>query len=739
MKMDTRGVWQFPWGHCAFVLSLLSSGLPAPAWAQEAELALEPMIIVAKRPAAIADRPSSTVLDAAQLHERSSAGLDDLLASIPGVQANPGEPGQSVPTLRGIGTSTSSALLGTQQATTGIYLDDVPLTSPFGFVGTPDLTDFSIGRLEVMRGPQGVLYGSSSLGGAIQYVLAKPAWGQQHASLQAGVDLPSTGGLGTRSRASVDLPFADNEGALRVEAVQRHVPGYVDNLGTGQIRANALSREGLTATARWWAGGGTVVDATYLHQYQQFDDAAAVSPDPQKLEISTPSASRQSSRFDLARLQIDTPLAPGESLTSITALLRQQREATDDFTRDSRSVGAVYGPLLGLGPLPLLPLVQSLTLQPTRNQAVSQELRVTSDGRAGIGFVAGLFLQTTRFDNDTSSIATNGEALWGPAAFLLPHNQVDSELIHARAQENALFGEIHLPGPGNLDISLGGRAYRTAVAYGATLSFLGQATIGSPETHESGFTPRLGLTLPMGPHTLYASVAGGYRFGGVNFNPPALTPYRSDKLLDYEVGVHLKPADPLKVDLTAFLIDWRDAQVSTLLGGALPVIGVANVGQARSTGVEAAWQWQTPMAFDLSGALAGTDAHTLSPFRTAQGSTVPADAMLPGTPRWQTQLAVGRSFAAADDVRGRAVISHAWVGARVFDIEGSARAPSYQRLDASLSFTRGPWELAGRVSNLTNIRGIAGAEVVNRPGLAGFTDWYLVPPGNVGVMLGRAW
>lgn len=709
--------------------------LPAVATGQTTDATLGRVIIVGKREVASTSQPATTVLDATELRERRASSLEELLAGVPGVQPNPGEPGNSLPTLRGIGTTTSSELLGTQQATTGLYVDEVPLTSPFGFLGTPDLTGFSLDRVEVMRGPQGVLYGSASLGGAIQYMLGRPRRGQRRASVVAGAGLPSTGGLASSAHAWLDMPLADPAASLRLEAFQRRVPGYVDNLGTGRADANALRRQGVRAAARWWVDGSTVVDASLLHQRQQFDDTQAVSPDRSRLAISTPTASQRSDRFSLARLQIDTRLEPRHLLTSITAWLEQQAEPQTDLTRSSGALGNAYGPLLGLGPLPLLPQVRSVTRQPTHGRALSQELRVASDDLDWPRYVAGLFLRATRFDIDSASIAVGGQALWGPGGFLLPDDQLGSLVVHASTRESALFGELQLPGPGDSSISLGGRAFRTDLAYDATLRFLGQTTTGAPRTQERGFTPRLGLELPLGPRpgtaTLYATVATGYRFGGANFNPPALTPYRSDRLVNHELGLRLSPDKALLLDLTAFWIDWRDAQVSSLLAGAVPVIGVANVGQARSRGIEAAWQWQPSRGthdFDISGALAGTDARTRVAFTTDAGTPVAAGARLPGTPRWQTQLRLGHSFDAADGWQGRATLSHAWVGARVFDIEGSTAAPGYARLDTRLAFSRGPWEVAVQIDNLRDVRGVAGAAVVNRPGVAAFTDWILVSP-----------
>ncbi|MCA0240337.1 MAG: TonB-dependent receptor [Proteobacteria bacterium] len=710
--------------------------------ADPADKAPGTITIVGKRPVANAarPRPSTTVLDAAELRERGAGSFEDLLATVPGVQPNPGEPGQSLPTLRGIGTATSSELLGTQQATTGLYVDEVPLTSPFGFLGTPDLTGFGLERLEVMRGPQGALYGAASLGGAIHYVLGRPQRGRQRSGVQFGATLPSTGGLGASAQAWVDVPLDDTAAALRIEGFQRRVPGDVDNLGTGRRNANALRRQGLRAAARWWVDGGTVVDASVLHQRQRLDDTQAVSPDPNRLSIDTPTASSRNDRFSLARLQVETPLAERQVLTSITAWVDQQAEPRTDLTRSSGALGNAYGPLLGLGALPLLPQVQSITRRPTRGRALSQELRLAADDPQGLRYVAGLFLQTTRFDTDSVSIAPGGQALWGPAGFLLPDDRLGSLTVHARTQEQALFGELQLPGPGRSTLSLGGRAFRTALAYDATLRYLGQDTTGAPRTQERGFTPRLGLELPLTPEpggaTLQASVTGGYRFGGANFNPPVLTPYRSDRLVNHELGLRSNAGDAWRWSLTAFWIDWRDAQVSSLLAGAVPLIGVANVGRARSRGVEAQWQWRPAQAlpgFELSGALAGTDARTRVPLITDAGVPVAAGARLPGTPRWQTQLRLSQAFVAVDGWQGRATLSHSWVGARVFDIEGSAGAPGYQRLDARWAFSRGPWETALQIDNLGDQRGVTGAVVVNRPGVAAFTDWILIPPRRLGL------
>ena len=115
-----------------------------------------------------------TAVDGAKLERLGSIDNEDVMKLTPGVQFNKGAADASLLSIRGIGTNTNAGNQGFTQAPTGIYIEDVPFTDPFAFVSVPDLSPFDLERVEVLRGPQGALYGSSSLGGAIRYQLNKP-------------------------------------------------------------------------------------------------------------------------------------------------------------------------------------------------------------------------------------------------------------------------------------------------------------------------------------------------------------------------------------------------------------------------------------------------------------------------------------------------------------------------------------------------------------------------------------
>lgn len=154
-----------------------------------------------------------SALQGGQLEQRGAQDQEDVFKLAPGVQLNKGDPDRALPTMRGVGTVTSTSALATQQGTTGLYIEDVPFTDPWAFVGSADLAPFDLERVEVLRGPQGALYGSASLGGAVAYVLNKPNPKATEFSVLGTVNSTSSGGPGysiysmanLRSKAATSL------------------------------------------------------------------------------------------------------------------------------------------------------------------------------------------------------------------------------------------------------------------------------------------------------------------------------------------------------------------------------------------------------------------------------------------------------------------------------------------------------------------------------------------------------
>src|SRR5436190_774999 len=156
-----------------------SQAAPAPAETENAakadgqDVLPEDIVVVAtKRPEAVRDISGSvTVQTGEQLEKLGAESMEDYLTRTPGVVFNASTPGQGNVTIRGVSTTTGGE---NGQATTGIFINDVPLTDPAFSLGTPDIDTFDVDNVAVLRGPQGTLFGSSSLGGAVNYQATRP-------------------------------------------------------------------------------------------------------------------------------------------------------------------------------------------------------------------------------------------------------------------------------------------------------------------------------------------------------------------------------------------------------------------------------------------------------------------------------------------------------------------------------------------------------------------------------------
>jgi iron complex outermembrane recepter protein len=722
-------IWLAALCAVAPIAATAQSGRPPSDTAMPvASPALDTVTIVGKRQQRRRDVIGAVeILEGGDLEERAARDQEDLFKLTPGVQFNKGQPHQALPTIRGIGTVGNSDLLGTQQATTGFYVEDLPFSDPFGFVGNPDIALFDLQRVELLRGPQGALYGSASLGGAVNYVFNKPDLKAMHSSVLMGVGSVSHGAVTRSLDLMLNAPVKEDVAAIRLVAFDRRDAGYITNLGTRQAQANRLRQHGGRIVGLVQPARGVSVSATALTQRTDNDDSFAVSPDPQQLTRNTPTASWRRNEFSLGKLQLDMALGGGHSLTAIAGVIDKRAYYVSDATRSNEALGAYYGPLLGLGELPRLPVAIASSARPLWSHAVSQELRITG-GDQGLRYVAGALAQRTRFDWRGISVAPGGQSLWGPAGALLANDQIGAIDVQARTTETAVFADGEYRWRNGVSLGLGGRAYRTTLGYSGEATFLGQSAPLRAAIAEHGFTPKLSLKYSFGEHQAYMLASKGYRFGGVNLNPPQMSPYRSDSLWNHEAGLQLVPTATVRVDLSAFIMDWKNAQVSTLLAGPVPFIGVANVGQARSRGVEASLNWQALRGLELLTAVAYTDARTTAAFTASSGALVPAGARLPGTARWQSTLQASYAFAGPAASAGRFVATHSIVGPRVFDIEARSRAAGYSLLDLRLAFAKGPWEASATLGNAFDSRGVGGAAVIYRPRLVSYTDYYVVKP-----------
>jgi outer membrane receptor protein involved in Fe transport len=703
--------------------SLMAAGLVAslPAWAQQAPAASEEadsqkvVITANKRPERQREVAGTvSVIDGTELEKRAARDQEDTLKLTPGVQMNKGDTSSNTITIRGIGTSTTNEGSAGQQGPTGIYLEDVPMSSPIGKGVVIDPLTFDLDRVEVLRGPQGVLFGSGSLGGALRYLFNKPNMNEFQASV-VGSYARVSGGDGDFSLfGMLNAPLATDTAALRVVAFDRRDPGYIDNLGSGTKDANDVHQTGgrLLLTVQPLRNlKATLVAST---QKTEQGDTFSVSPDPNRLEHTAPNNSTRSTTSDFFSLTIDADIG-GHTITSITGHWSNETEALIDDTELFASVGVV--------------VPQVIRTSTGKSDATSQELRIASNPGGAFNYLAGVFYQTS--DGSSRGTQVDPSALFGIATL------VDLTSTGG-GTERAVFFDTEYNFGGGWSAGAGARYYRTTTESSQDGTTFGQPSPSNPpDGRDSGTTPRVSVKYRFGENLWYALASKGYRYGGVNGTAP-FEPFKSDSLWSYETGVRLVPMAGLQLDLAAFYLDWTDAQFTyfSIVNG-LPSGSIGNVGEARSTGIEAALRYKATQSLDFYASVAYTDAETTADTEipAGRGSVLaPSGSRLPGTPRLQAALQGNWRFAGPFDSQGRLNATYTHVGDRVMFLGGNKPADSFDTLDLGLNLSRENWTLFAGVANVTDERGVL--SITGAPaGVGTFAQYFLQRPRTMTVSL----
>jgi outer membrane receptor protein involved in Fe transport len=643
---------------------------------------------------------SVTALQGGDLESKGVRDHEDLFRLTPGVQYSKGEGDSSVITIRGIGTSASGNFV---QSTSGIYIEDVPFNDPYIFRTAPDVAPFDLERVEILRGPQGVLFGSSSMGGAVRYLFNKPNLKAQEFSALGTVSSTSGGGTNHAEFVMGNVPLGATTG-LRMVLFNREDAGTIDNSTLGKKDTNKLHQSGGRVLATFAPTRELGVTAMFVSQTTKVDDSSNVT-DIATMSKAVAGLSPRKSQFDLGSLQVDYDFG-AVRLTSTTGALTKKLDAVTDLSR----FAAFYG-------------AGATAVQDEKSTSVSQEFRLSGTGNGPLTWLAGVFYQRYKYVQNDPIVA--------PALGF----SIDSVLQSKATESSAFFQGDYALGNG-VTFGLGGRYFRTQ---NDLVSLIASAP-GSASSSESGFTPRASAKMKFGGDNLaYALVSKGYRFGGVNitqFTPNVVQPsfvtpptYQSDSLINYEFGLRLAPAATLRVDASVFVMDWKDLQLN------LPRPGdfygyTANVGKARSKGLELGVTWTPDSSLTLSTAATYTDARTQANYSGTSG-VVASGTRLPGTAYFQIANQGSLRFAGPMETGGRVSLMHSYVGKSFDTLFKTAELGGYNIVDAGVAFARQQWELTLFARNVANKKATAGV-LSNQPF---YTDYYVTRPRTIGASL----
>jgi outer membrane receptor protein involved in Fe transport len=703
------------WGFAGCAAAAL---IAAPAVAQtdaataqgQANPPAEPgeiIVTATKRPeAARRISASVTAFDERQLETLGAETLADYVSRTPGAVFNAAVPGDSTAIIRGIATTTSIAQA---QGTTGYFIDEVPLTDPFYSAGIPDIDTFDVNNVTILRGPQGTLFGSASLGGAIDYEAARPDLDSIGFHARGGIEDSAHGGAGFAGHVMFNLPLAKDQFAVRGVFSRRRVAGFIDNVGTGDRNSNRTDTTGGRLLATFAPTDTTRVNYLFLRQTEETDDIGSAQRALGKYKKDTLVAEPFKFRTTIHNLRLDQDFSFA-TLTATATRHLKRFSSIQDFTN-------------------LVPDFAPVSfLEGGTSKGTTFELRLASPTAQRFEYLVGAYHDSTRekiVDTLDSPVAA---PIFGTSLLL-------EAPVGIRGRESALFGEGTFHFTDQFKGSVGGRWFKTKLDTTTTQSgpFVGGTITTEGGSRETGFSPKASLTWqPDRDHIVYALVSKGFRFGGPNiavdptFDIPSQ--FKSDSLVNYELGARTNLLDRrLQLDGTLFYVDWSDIQVTQTSPGGFTY--TANAGKARSRGVEASARYAPSAALQLNLAITYLDAQLRRDFDPG-GVVIPAGTRLPGASRWQIADSVVYTFTNSS-FRPTVVLSHRYISSAPGELAPDpVKQGGYNLLDARLSGNVGRFILTAHVENIADVRGVSQAA----SGVRGPVQ-FLVHPRTVGATL----
>ncbi len=688
-----------------------------------------------------------TALAGASLEDRGVRGIDEMTAYTPGMQFVTSTPGLGQITLRGVTT-------GVQQssATVATYVDDTPFTpssrTASGTTVVPDLDPFDIRRVEVLRGPQGTLYGAAAMGGLLKYVTTQPSTERLSGRLSAEAGMFNGGGESYAFRGLVNLPVTDTL-ALRLSAGTRHSDGFIDDVGLGLDRVNGFDQDSARLAVLYSPNDMFSARWTTTYQNNHSDaspvvDIALATGVPAYGDLTQKRLLLESTDQDylIHALSLDFDFGWAK-LTSATSYADVDISSLSDQTPSLATAAAYYSTLLGYP----LALSAARVSAPTsiQNQKFTQEFRLASPEDRALKWLAGLYY--TREETETSQAFKVYSATGSTVAPLIA--DAYSLSIPSTFEEYAVFANASYDLTSRFNLAVGVRlSTNDQTGEQVSVGFLNSPSAPTTATRLESkssedvatyyIAPRLILTPDI---NAYAVVASGYRPGGPNGVPPTAptipSSFESDQLWSYEAGLKTRWLERrLTVDVSLFKIDWSDIQLSSTTSGFTYLV---NGGKASSQGVEFDIAYRPMPGLRLAANGAYTDAQLDEAAASIGGRDGDP---LPTVPRRAYSLIADYSFAAFGDWTGALGATYQFVGARHAGFGASTTRPdylleSYATLNFRASLSNGDWTVALYADNLTDERALLAANTSlttsGQPVRATVT-----PPLSVGLRLSRA-
>jgi len=667
MTMTTRRASAFLLGSSIAALVAFPALAQTETGAAAAEESEEIIVTATKRSTTIQDVPFSiNAQTQADIQRSGATTIEDLARNVAGLSIQNLGPGQSQVSVRGVSAGQVVRDQPGVKEQVGVYLDESVISLS---LFTPDLDLFDLNRVETLRGPQGTLFGSGSVGGTIRYITNQPDPDAVEGLIEGNLTLVDGDDVGGHLKGAINLPLSD-KAAVRAVGYHTEYGGFIDARREGGGRdedVNSGSRTGGRIAIAFMPTEDVTITPRLV--YQEIEADGFNRQELFNLYANPFTTTRPAVTFGEReqyllldeRFKDETLIADltasvglgGVELTSVTSYIDRDIVASRDASALTGSVSVDLG---FPGAAVLLP---SNLVDTTALETITQELRLASDTDGPLQWLIGGFysdinrdytqrLPTPGYDAFTNAVLGAGTSAAVANGF--PANSPYNADLPYDIKQKAIFGELSYALTDAFTITAGGRYYdfkedRRFVSGG----LFANGDNRQDSTKSDGFTPRVLLSYEVSEDvTVNAQASKGFRLGGVNdpLNLPLCTPadaaifggfqdYDDETLWNYEAGVKASGRG-LRFNAAAFYTDIKNLQ-TTLDAGSCSSRVVFNVPKAHTMGLEAELTAELAEGFDvgISGSVIEAEFDSTLPGALAATTGIRNGNRLPSVPKFQ--------------------------------------------------------------------------------------------------------
>ena len=665
---------------------------PHPSAAQDAPAAdvdtqvAEVTVTALRRSESLQSAPLSiAAISADSLAQMGANQINDYYRQIPNLNATAGTGGANRLSIRGVTAA--------GEATVGVYYDETPVTGPSGTTSDPggyaaDLDLFDVERVEVLRGPQGTLYGSSSMAGTLKIIFNKPDYSGFKAATEDQVSSTQNGSVGYFYKGMVNMPLISNELAVRIVGYDQQRPGWIDSVHFGTQDVNNEDNRGMRTLVGFTPGPNTTITSTVLFQKSSAKDMQGWFPSVGTYETNLTDELPFTTETDLFNLT-GKQNAGFATLTATASFYKYAFQRSGDFTpvaiADSTSAAGCKqyfqqtatctAAQMSAFTAFALSRTPVLAFQPAFVRSQDYEARLSSNDDAvpsWLQWTVGTFFEN-RYDHITSQ---NDSANPANGAVIEPLVINSSRFVQTSERQVAGFGELTFKPTDKLTVTTGLRYYDYHKNTGGQVLMSGPIflTHAGPYTSQTttanGALEKFNVSYDIAADVMtYATASKGFRPGGANNIPglPAsLIPYKADSLWNYEVG--LKSGwlnNRVTLNTAVFDEEWSNMQTSAETVNQLYTF-VTNAGKARIRGTEIELNAVPYRGLSLSAGVGYTDAKLTQNQSTAAvlvtASTGLTGDRIPNTPEWTASTSAEYKWPLADTLNGLLRADFAYTG-----------------------------------------------------------------------------